>query len=196
VLDEAKAAAAAGAPFDQPPAAFCNLSLSTGFHRVMGAYYPFTVDGDFIEGSIRANPALELKVFDHLASAFNLNREDVTWDQLDSLIDTSKGQFALLDALNYLSDQPKSLYRHNGARHAWSRMIDHPQHAGLSRHRCKAAHSARIPARTMPSTFVTRHSQPPGPSPPSPPCSAEPGLHPHQAAIRARPGAGGPVAPG
>lgn len=35
--------------------------------------------------------------------------------QLDSLIDTSKGQFALLDALNYLSDQPRSLYRHNGA---------------------------------------------------------------------------------
>lgn len=113
VLDEAKAAAAANAPFDQPPEAFCNLSLSTGFHRVMGAFYPFTVDGDFIEGSIRASPALELKVFDHLASAFNLNREDVTWEQLDELIDTSKGQFALLDALNYLSDQPKSLYRHN-----------------------------------------------------------------------------------
>lgn len=36
VLDEAKAAAAANAPFDQPPEAFCNLSLSTGFHRVMG----------------------------------------------------------------------------------------------------------------------------------------------------------------
>lgn len=102
-------------------------------------------------------------MFDHLAAAFNLNREDVTWDQvrhppihgsqptgcacglkaaclrwryshthtenhaafpsfsplrlpqLDQLIDTSKGQFALLDALNYLSDQPKSLYRHNGA---------------------------------------------------------------------------------
>lgn len=35
--------------------------------------------------------------------------------QIDRLIDTSKGQFALLDALNYLSDQPKSLYRHNGA---------------------------------------------------------------------------------
>ncbi len=36
VLEEAKAAAASGAPFDQPPEAFCNLSLSTGFHRVMG----------------------------------------------------------------------------------------------------------------------------------------------------------------
>lgn len=36
VLEEAKAAAAANAPFDQPPEAFCNLSLSTGFHRVMG----------------------------------------------------------------------------------------------------------------------------------------------------------------
>lgn len=106
---------------------------------------------DFIEGSIRASPELEEKVFDHIAEAFTLNRSLISWEQVrrggregrgaqkravlqhhfrarncqpplassllsqvDDLIDASNGQYLLLDALNYLSDVPKSLYRHNG----------------------------------------------------------------------------------
>lgn len=56
--------------------------LNAWQHAPTLPHYPFCTK---LTALFTSSLVQELKVFDHLASAFNLNREDVTWEQVRAI---------------------------------------------------------------------------------------------------------------
>jgi hypothetical protein len=79
-------------------------------HQIMGSFYPFTINPDFILGVIEGNENLKIYTMERIKIIFCLPNNYTDWDNIKSLL-INDNKWLYLDIFAFGSNCPESLYR-------------------------------------------------------------------------------------
>lgn len=84
----------------------------TKFHQIMGSFYSFTINTNFILGIIEGNETLKKILMERIKKLFCLPNSYTDWDNIKTLL-INENKWLYLDVFAYCSNCPQSLYRRN-----------------------------------------------------------------------------------